>query len=125
MRNLQKVPYPSSCFPPMNSRLFTFALALLSSIAPAQEPVTSDLVIYGGTSAGVVAAVQAAKMGRTVALVEPGQHLGGMSVEGLGGSDIDNHKPFQNSPAVGGLTLQFYRKAARRYGKLAEFDEML
>jgi hypothetical protein len=87
-------------------------------------PVTADVVVYGGTSAGVVAAVQAAKMNQQVALIEPGQHLGGMSVEGLGGSDIDNH-PFRNSPAVGGLTLQFYRKTARRYGKLKEFDEML
>lgn len=110
----------------MKLPLASLALTLLSALPLAgQEAVQTDLVIYGGTSAGVVAAVQAAKMGRTVALIEPGQHFGGMSVEGLGGSDIDNHKPFQNSPAVGGLTLQFYRKTARRYGKLAEFDEML
>jgi FAD dependent oxidoreductase len=46
-------------------------------------------------------------MGKTVVLVEAGQHLGGMSVEGLGGTDIDDHKEFQNSPAVGGLALEF------------------
>ncbi len=64
-------------------------------------------------------------MGRSVILVEPGQHLGGMSVEGLGGTDIDNHQAFQNSPAVGGLALEFYRKISARYGRQKEFDEMV
>ena len=109
----------------MKVSLLLLAAALLGCapiLRAADAPY--DIVIYGGTSAGVVAAVQGSKMGKIVALVEPSQHIGGMSVEGLGGSDIDNH-PFQNSPAVGGLTLQFYRKVARRYGKLPEFDEML
>ncbi|HSH94776.1 MAG TPA: FAD-dependent oxidoreductase, partial [Roseimicrobium sp.] len=87
--------------------------------------VERDLCIYGGTSAGVIAAVQAAKQGRTVVLVEPGLHLGGMSVEGLGGTDIDNHKEFQNSPAVGGLALEFYRRISQRYGYAEKFDAMI
>lgn len=85
----------------------------------------ADVCIYGGTSAGVIAAVQVAKMGRTVVLVEAGQHVGGMSVEGLGGTDIDNHKEFQNSPAVGGLALEFYRRISARYGQQGKFDEMV
>jgi len=60
-----------------------------------------------------------------VVLVEPGHHLGGMSVEGLGGTDIDNHKEFQNSPAVGGLALEFYRRINAAYGREAAFAEML
>jgi hypothetical protein len=84
-----------------------------------------DVCIYGGTSAGVIAAVQAAQLGQTVALVEPGRHLGGMSSEGLGGSDIDNHAGFQNSPAVGGLALEFYRRLASHYGRRAAFEDML
>lgn len=103
------------------SILLTFALALTASAAP----VETDLCIYGGTSAGVIAAVQAATMGKKVVLVEAGQHLGGMSVEGLGGTDIDNHKEFQNSPAVGGLALEFYRRVSAQYGKAAAFDEMV
>ena len=107
-----------------------FVLALLLSLSTAAFASPGkrheiDICIYGGTSAGVVAAVQAARLGKTVALVEPGQHLGGMSVEGLGGTDVDNHKEFQNSPAVGGLSLEFYRRVSARYGRQAQFDEML
>jgi hypothetical protein len=89
------------------------------------ENISTDVCIYGGTSAGVVAAVQAAKMGKRVILLEPGQHLGSMASEGLGGTDIDNHGPFQNSPAVGGLALEFYRRIAKRYGTEKDFEEML
>jgi hypothetical protein len=45
-----------------------------------------------------------------------------MSVEGLGGSDIDNHGEFQNSAAVGGLALEFYRRVAKHYGNSAKFE---
>ena len=69
--------------------------------------------------------MQAAKDGRTVILAEAGWHLGGMSVEGLGGTDIDNHRHFQNSTAVGGLALEFYRRINRHYGREAEFEAML
>ncbi len=87
---------------------------------------TADrVVIYGGTSAGIMAAIQAAKQNQSVILIESGQHFGGMSVEGLGGSDIDNHGEFQNSPAIGGLALEFYRRVAKHYGKLEKFDAML
>ncbi len=96
----------------------------LCGSALAAEPV-ADLCVYGGTSAGVIAAVQAAQLGHRVILVEAGQHLGGMSVEGLGGTDIDNHKEFQNSPAVGGLALEFYRRINARYGRLAAFESAL
>lgn len=68
-----------------------------------------------------MAAVQAAKMGKTVALIEPSQHLGGMSVEGLGGSDINNHGEFKNDAVVGGLALKFYRQVAAHYG-IADFE---
>lgn len=105
-------------------RLFT-ALFLLSGLARAAAPLEADICVYGGTSAGVVAAVQAAQAGRSVILVEPGQHLGGMSAEGLGGTDIDNHGGFQNSPAVGGLALEFYRRINAHYGRLEAFETML
>lgn len=84
-----------------------------------------DVVIYGGSSGGFTAAIQAAKLGKTVVLIEPTGHIGGMNVEGLGGTDIDNHREFRNSPAVGGLALEFYRRIARHYGKAQAFDTML
>ncbi len=76
-----------------------------------------EVVIYGGTAAGITAAIQAAKMNKKVVLIEPTGHLGGMSVEGLGGSDIDNHQEFTNSSAIGGLALEFYHRIAKSYGR--------
>jgi len=105
--------------------LLLLALLLLVPTARQCFAQTYDVVVYGGTSAGVIAAVQAARMGKSVVLLEPGQHLGGMSVEGLGGTDIDNHKEFQNSPAVGGLALEFYRRVSLCYGRLEQFEAML
>ncbi|GAB3985553.1 hypothetical protein GCM10028807_01050 [Spirosoma daeguense] len=96
---------------------------LLSWKALAQQ--TYDVVIYGGTPAGVAAAIQVAKLGQSVALLEPGKHLGGIMVEGLGGTDIDNQKDFQNSSAVGGLALEFYRRIAKVYNRTDAFEEVL
>lgn len=90
-----------------------------------KRTVETDVCIYGGTSAGVIAAVQAAILGKRVLLLEPGSHFGGMSVEGLGGTDIDNHKEFQNSPAVGGLALEFYRRVSVAYKRESAFDDMI
>lgn len=70
-----------------------------------------DLCIYGGTAAGVIAAVTAARAGRSVVLIEPGRHLGGMSSGGLGFTD------FGNKAAVGGLSREFYRRLGKQYGK--------
>ncbi len=109
----------------MKSRLVLLVSALIAGSAHPSETHQADICIYGGTSAGVIAAVQAAKMGKSVVLVEAGQHVGGMSVEGLGATDIDNHPGFQNSPAVGGLALEFYRRVSAHYGRQTEFDEML
>ena len=86
------------------------------------QPNPYDIVIYGGTSAGVTAAIESAHKGKKVALLEPGKHLGGMAVEGLGGTDIDNHKDFQNSVVVGGLALEFYRRIAKAYNRLEAFE---
>lgn len=75
----------------------------------------ADLVIYGGSAAGVMAAVSAARQGRTVTLVAPEKHLGGMVVEGLGSADVNNHW-FRNDVALGGLTKEFYERVGKNYG---------
>lgn len=87
-------------------------LLLLAALAAAG----ADLVVYGGSAAGVMAAVSAARQGHDVALVAPEKHLGGMVVEGLGSADINNHW-FQNDVALGGLTAEFYRRVGRKYGQ--------
>ena len=63
-----------------------------------------DVVVYGGTSAGVIAAVQASRMGKSVVLIEPTSHLGGLSSGGLGATDIGNKN------AIGGLARDFYHR---------------
>lgn len=68
-----------------------------------------DVVIYGGTSGGITAAVQVAQMGKRVALIEPGEHLGGLTSGGLGATDIGN------KGAIGGLSREFYRRVKRHY----------
>lgn len=92
-------------------------LAALASVAPAAETLDTDVCIYGATAAGVMAAVQVAREGKQVVLLEPGTYAGGISVDGLGGTDIDNHKEFKNGAAVGGLASEFYRRIGKAYGK--------
>lgn len=70
-----------------------------------------DICIYGGTSAGVIAAYTAKQSGKSVLLIEPGQRLGGLSSGGLGYTDIGNKY------AVSGLALDFYRRLGKHYGK--------
>lgn len=74
-----------------------------------------DICIYGGTSAGVVAAYSAKKMGKSVLLVEPGKYLGGMTTGGLGATDIGNKY------AVTGLARLFYRCIGEHYNKFEQW----
>jgi hypothetical protein len=68
-----------------------------------------DVVVYGGTAGGVVAAAQASKMGKTVVLIEPSEHLGGLTSGGLGATDIGNKE------AIGGLAREFYHRIWKHY----------
>ncbi len=89
-------------------RFITCWLALLMpSVAMAVE--SYDIVIYGGTSGGVTAAVQAAKLGKTAIIIEPSDHLGGLTSGGLGATDIGN------KDAIGGLSLEFYHRVWKHY----------
>ena len=68
-----------------------------------------DIVIYGGTSAGIAAAVQAKKMQKSVVVVSPDLHLGGLSSSGLGWTDSGRKE------AIGGLAREFYHRVWRHY----------
>lgn len=70
-----------------------------------------DVVVYGGTAAGVMSAVSAAREGMSVALLEPGRHLGGMASGGLSATDID----YGNKRVIGGYALEFYTRVGARY----------
>jgi len=69
-----------------------------------------DVVIYGGTAGGVITAVSAARMGLTVALVEPTRHVGGMVTGGLSATDHGE------KIVTGGDALEFYRRVGAKYG---------
>ena len=90
------------------------AIILLTNVK-AQAPVEVDICIYGGTSAGVIAAYTAKKNNKTVLLIEPGKRLGGLSSGGLGYTDIGNKY------AVTGLALDFYRRMGTHYGKFEQW----
>src|SRR5688572_3358256 len=68
----------------------------------AAETIETDVCVYGGSSAGVSAAVQASRMGKSVVLVCPEKHLGGLSSGGLGFTDTGN------KAVIGGLAREFY-----------------
>ena len=70
---------------------------------------TAEIVVYGGTSSGVIAAVQAHRMGKSVVLIEPSSHLGGLTTGGLGATDIGNKS------AIGGLAREFYHRVWKYY----------
>ncbi|CAG7616779.1 FAD-dependent oxidoreductase [Paenibacillus allorhizosphaerae] len=72
--------------------------------------IQADLCIYGGTSAGIAAAVQASRMGLKVVIAEFGRHLGGLTTGGLGATDIGN------KAAIGGISREFYSAVGKHYG---------
>jgi hypothetical protein len=76
-----------------------------------EESYSADIVIYGGTSAAVTAAVQSHRMGRSVIIVSPDIHLGGMSSSGLGFTDTGNKE------VIGGLAREFYQLIYQHYQK--------
>ncbi len=91
-------------------RLMILALLLCTSTTVAAEQVY-DLVVYGGTTAAVTAAIQAKTMGQTVVLVSPDKHLGGLTSGGLGWTDSGRKE------AIGGLAREFYHRVWKHYQK--------
>jgi hypothetical protein len=90
--------------------LFLFCLLIAPVSAAESSPEASyDIVVYGGTSAGVIAAVQAKKMGRSAVIVCPDRHLGGLSSGGLGWTDTGN------KAVIGGLAREFYHRVWKQY----------
>lgn len=89
------------------------ALFLLLSIPllAAGATRTFDVVVYGGTAGGVMAAVSSAREGLTTALLEPGPHVGGMVSGGLGFTD------YGKKEVIGGYAREFYERVGKHYGQ--------
>jgi hypothetical protein len=98
-------------------QLVTWSLILSLSVTACKSGTTgkpsytADVIIYGGTSAGIIAAVQVAKMGKSVVVVCPDGHLGGLSSGGLGFTDTGRKE------VIGGLARQFYHRIWQHYQK--------
>jgi hypothetical protein len=78
----------------------------------APQPARYDVVVYGATAGGVMAAVAAANERATVALLEPGRHVGGMVSGGLGWTDMDRQEHL-----IGGFAREFFERVGRHYGE--------
>ena len=93
------------------------AILFLPSFKTNQMPAAhalvrkADVIIYGGTSSAVTAAVQVVKMGKTAIIVSPDKHLGGLSAGGLGFTDTGNKQ------VIGGLSREFYHRLYQHYQK--------
>src|ERR1017187_8364742 len=85
-------------------------LLLAAGRAAAANIFATDICVYGGTSGGVTAAVAAARLGKSVALVCVNNHVGGMTSSGLGVTDVGN------AASIGGLAAEFYSRVGQAYG---------
>ena len=110
-RNSGMPRFPIMLFSAGNKLRGILLLALLTHVGSAcrAQDTVYDLVIYGGTSGGVAAAVQGSRMNKTVVLIEPGNRLGGLTTGGLGQTDIGNKQ------AIGGIAREFYARVATHY----------
>lgn len=91
-----------------------FIAGLFLMTAPAMcraEVHRADIIIYGGTSSGIASAVATSRGGKSVLLLVPGKHLGGLTTGGLGATDIGN------KAAIGGIAREFYERIHRHYAK--------
>jgi hypothetical protein len=102
----------------MIHRVFFFCLLSCTTLlCAAPKVIETDVCIYGGTSGGVAAAVQAARMGKRAVIAEPGRHLGGMTSGGLSAVDIGDPR------TVGGIAREYFSRLVASYGKKLEWDK--
>lgn len=94
----------------------TFLVVCLAFISPTLSKASErersyDVVIYGGTSAGIASAIQVSRMGKSVILIEPTERIGGLTTGGLGQTDIGNKQ------VIGGIAREFYRNIRQYYDR--------
>ena len=92
----------------MKPSLHAALIALSCGLSPARD-IHSDVCIFGATSAGIAAALQSVRMGKSVSLIEPSNHVGGLTTGGLGATDIGN------KAAIGGIAREFYERVFQFY----------
>lgn len=101
----------------LTGTVLTGVLPQASAGESSEKIVEADVCVFGGTSGGVCAAVQAARMGAKVVLLEPGRHLGGMTSGGLSAVDIGDPR------TVGGIAREYFTRLVATYGKTLDWDQ--
>src|SRR5690606_2823402 len=89
--------------------ILSIALLTLNHSPTYAQRKSYDLVVYGGTSAGIASAIQASRMGKSVVIIEPTHRLGGSTTGGLGQTDIGNKQ------VIGGISREFYQNIRKYY----------
>ena len=84
-------------------------------IEKTDRAIDTDICVYGGTAAGVIAAVAATRRGKSAVILQPGNFLGGMTTGGLGETD------YGKKHVIGGMSRQFYRDLGKHYGREEEW----
>ncbi len=79
-------------------------------IEPTDRTIDCDLCVYGASSSGIITAIAAKKLGLTVALLQPGRFVGGLTTGGLGETD------YGKQHVIGGMAREFYRRLGAHYG---------
>jgi len=103
-----------------NFSIYCLFLSLLSISISCNKAITDnnyssdktyDIVIYGATPSGIIAAVEAAQNKKSVLLIANSVgSFGGMTTNGLSKTDIGNIK------SIGGLAKTFYTNIGNYYG---------
>jgi ribulose 1,5-bisphosphate synthetase/thiazole synthase len=88
-----------------------FAILFVIALQLSAKTIETDICIYGGTSAGIISAVSAHRLGKKALIIEPSNYLGGLTTSGLGETDIGNKF------AVTGISRDFYRQLGKHYGE--------
>jgi hypothetical protein len=114
---------PKDLFPRWLTCAFLFCAFLPGFVVTATAAATNvemsvDVCVYGGTSGGVMAAVQAARMGKSVALICEINHLGGMTSSGLGWTDVGH----VGTGYIQGLAGEFYTRINQKYGANVNYE---
>lgn len=94
--------------PISNFKITLLSLLFIFTIGCQKSP-NYDIVVYGATSSGIAAAIQASRLGKSVLLIEPTKRIGGLTTGGLGQTDIGNKQ------AIGGISREFYENIKTYY----------
>lgn len=101
--------YTTAAMPLLKQRLIG-EVKSVSTNRTSLARLDADICVYGGTSAGVAAAVQAARQGKSCVLISPDLHFGGLTSGGLGWTDLGS-----DTAVIGGLAREFYKRVYLAY----------